>query len=171
MSTKTNAAFSKVMLEYKKQLEEGTIERAYRGLMDYMTHLRSYFEGEHPEIPVSGSVYYGFMDMTYFALFPATLKDRKLKVAIVFLHKQFRFEVWLAGVNKVVQNKYWRIFKESNWKKYNLPPTTKGTDSILEHILVDNPNFDDLDALTSEIERGTLEFIKDVTNSSDIKGD
>jgi hypothetical protein len=138
--------------------------------MDYITHLRSYFESEHPEMPVSGSVYYGFMDMTYFALFPAALKHRKLKVAIVFLHKQFRFEVWLSGVNKVVQNKYWHIFRGSSWKKYKLPPTTKGTDSILEHILVDNPNFDDLNALTRQIERGTLEFIKDVTNSDAIIG-
>jgi hypothetical protein len=33
---------------------------------------------------------------------------------------------------------------------------------VLAHILVSDPDFGDLDALTSEIERGTLEFIKDV---------
>jgi hypothetical protein len=164
MDKEKTRAFSQAMSEYKKQLEKGTIKEAYNGLMDYMTRLRSYFEREHPKIPVSGSAYYGFMDMTYFALFPASLKKRKLKVAVVFLHEQFRFEVWLAGVNKTVQKNYWRLFEESNWKKYTLPQKTRATDSILEHILADNPTFDDLKTLTKQIENGTLEFIKEVTS-------
>jgi hypothetical protein len=61
-----------------------------------------------------------------------------------------------------VQSKYWKIFKESNWNKYHIVPTTKGADSILEHILVDNPDFRDLDKLTKQIEKGTLKFIGDV---------
>ena len=40
--------------------------------------------------------------------------------------------------------------------------TTKGVDSIMEHILVDNPDFSDLDALTGQIEKGTLNFISDI---------
>ena len=35
-------------------------------------------------------------------------------------------------------------------------------DSIVEHILVDNPDFGDLDTLTKQIERGTLNFIEDI---------
>jgi hypothetical protein len=38
----------------------------------------------------------------------------------------------------------------------------KGVDSIVEYILVDNPDFSDLDALTNQIEKGTLKFIEDV---------
>ena len=34
--------------------------------------------------------------MTYFALFPASLKCRGLKVTIVFNYEAFRFEAWLA---------------------------------------------------------------------------
>ena len=40
----------------------------------------------------------------------------------------------------------------------------KGVDSIIEGILVENPDFSDLDALTKHIERGTLKFIEDVEN-------
>ena len=102
------------------------------------------------------------MDMTYFSIFPKTLKDRKLKIAIVFLHETFRFEVWLAGVNKQVQTKYWKLIKESDWNKYHIVSTTKGADSIIEYVLVDNPDFSDLDTLTKQIEREALKFIKDV---------
>jgi len=38
----------------------------------------------------------------------------------------------------------------------------KGIDSVLEHILVDSPDFSDLDVLTNQIEQGTLEFIQDI---------
>ena len=124
--------------------------------------LRSYFENQYPDFSVSGSVYQGYMDMTYFAFFPQSLKFRKLKVGIVFVHCPFRFEVWLLGYNKGVQAKYWKLFKESGWNKYRIPSTTKWVDSILEGILVDNPDFSDLNALTQQIERGTLNFIDDV---------
>jgi hypothetical protein len=73
-----------------------------------------------------------------------------------------RFEVWLGGYNKLIQQKYWTLFKESGWNKYHLVSTTKGVDSILEHILVEDPDFSDLDALTQQIEGAALKFIKDV---------
>ena len=85
-----------------------------------------------------------------------------LKVAIVFVHQALRFEAWLGGYNKQVQAKYWKLFKESGWDKYHLVPTTKGVDAILEYALVEEPDFDDLDALTEQIERKTLAFTRDI---------
>jgi len=126
--------------------------------------LRSYFENKYPHYYVSGSVYFGYMDMTYFSFFPESLKLRGLKVGIVFVHSASRFEVWLFGYNKGVQAKHWKLFKESGWNKYRIPSTTIGVDSIIEGILVENPDFSDLDKLTKQIERGTLEFIDDVEN-------
>jgi hypothetical protein len=155
-------SFKESMNEYRRQLEKGTIQRAYRGLMHYIMGLRSYFEKNYPDYSVSGSIYFGYMDMTYFSFFPKSLKLRGLKVGIIFVHEIFRFEVWLFGCNKGFQAKYWKMFKESRCNKYRIPPTTKGIDSILENILVENPDFSDPDALTQQIERGTLRFIEDV---------
>ena len=145
-------------------MEKGTIIEAYRGLMEFFNGLRIHFRNKYPDFPVSGSIYYGFMDMTYFSIFPKSLKRRKLKIAIVFLHEAFRFEVWLSGQNKSVQAKYMNLIRESGWKKYHIPSTTKGVDSIIEHILVDDPDFSDLEVLTKLIERGTMKFTKDVEN-------
>ncbi len=156
------ASLQESMNEYKKQLEKGTIQKAYQGLMDYIMWLRSYFENKYPEYSVSGSIYQGYMDMTYFSFFPESLKRRKLKVGIVFIHSIFRFDVWLFGYNKGIQAKYWRLFKERGWSKYRIPPTTQGVDSILDGILVENPDFGNLDALTNQIEKGTLRFIEDI---------
>ena len=154
--------FHESMKEYRKQIERGDIKEAYKGLMEYIMALRSCFANKYPDYYVSGSIYYGYMDMTYFSFFPESLKHRNLKVAIVFIHDTFRFEVWLAGYNKQVQTKYWKLFKESDWNKYRIPSTTKGVDSIIEYNLVENPDFSDLDTLTKQIESGTLKFINDV---------
>ena len=152
------------MKEYKKQLEKGAIQKAYLGLMEYMTRLKTHFKREYPDYSVSGSLYFGYMDMTYFSIFPKSLKERDLKIAIVFLHQEFRFEVWLSGKNKQVLTKYWEIFIESGWDKYKIVAPVKGVDSIVEHILVDFPDFGDLDALTRQIDQGTLKFIQGVEN-------
>ena len=154
--------FHELMAEYRRQMEKGDIRDAYKGLIEFMMRLRSNFKAKHPDFVVSGSLYPGYMDMTYFSFFPESLELRKLKVAVVFLHDTCRFEAWLAGYNKQIQSRYWTSFKKSGWNKYRMPAATKGADSILEHVLDGNPDFRDLDALSDRIESGTLDFIKNV---------
>jgi hypothetical protein len=148
--------------EYRRQLEKGEIQHAYRGLMGYMLSLRAYFQKQYPEYEVPGNLYFGYMDMTYFAIIPPDLKRHKLKVAVVFLHEAFRFEVWLSGANRQVQLDYSNLLREKGWDKYKLTADPKTNDSILEHILVENPDFGDLDAMTKVIEIGTVKLIGDL---------
>ena len=72
-------SFHESMHEYRKQLKKGAIKQAYKGLMDYFNALRVYFKKKYSDYFVSGSVYYGYMDMTYFSFFPKSFKRRKLK--------------------------------------------------------------------------------------------
>jgi hypothetical protein len=150
------------MIEFRKQLEKGAIQQAYQGLMQYMLGLKSRFSSQYPDLSVSGSMYPGYMDMTYFSVFPKSLKDRELKIAVVFVYDAFQFQVWLSGRNQQVLAKYWKIFTSNGWDQSRIAPQGKWADSILEHVLVDNPDFSDLDALTRQIEQGTLKFIEDV---------
>lgn len=154
------ASFNEAMIEYKKQMEQGAVPKAYQGLMEYIMTLKTQLKNKYPDYVVSGSIYQGYMDMTYFAFLPKSLKERELKIAIVFIHATCRFEVWLGGYNKQIQAKYWKLFKESGWNQYHLVATTQGADSIVEHVLVETPDFDDLNALTQQIERETMQFIQ-----------
>ncbi|NYT04244.1 MAG: hypothetical protein GKC00_06000 [Candidatus Methanofastidiosa archaeon] len=154
-------SFAEYMEEYKKEMKKGIITKAYKGLMEYILDLRTHFKNKYPNYFVSG-LYYGYMDMTYFSFSPESLKDRKLKIAIVFIHDTVRFEVWLSGQNKEIQKKYWGLFKDKNWNKYKIVPNIEGYDSIVEHVLIADPDFSDLDKLTEKIEKGTLKFIQDV---------
>ena len=155
-------SFSDSVIEYKKQLEKGDIQIAYRGLLEYMMGLKNFFKNKYPYFSVPSSLYQGYMDMTYFALFPEDLKRRKLKIAIVLIHDKMKLEIWLSGINKQIQTKYWNILKSRDLNIYQLPKTLKGSDSIIEYVLTDNPDFNDPEALTRQIESETLKFIKDI---------
>ena len=156
--------FQESIQEYKKQLKKGSIQVAYKGLIEYIMGLKTLFLNKYPEYFVSASIYHGFMDMTFFSICPKSLKERKLKIVVVFIHESFQFEVWLAGVNKQVQKKYWELVKEKNWDKYQLVSSIEGADSIIGHVLVNEPDFSDTDDLTKIIEQETLFFIMDVEN-------
>ena len=61
--------------EYATQLSKGRIQKAYKGIMTFMSELRSYLESKYPHY-TAGNLYFGYMDMTYFAFTPADLKIR-----------------------------------------------------------------------------------------------
>lgn len=147
--------------EFRGQLGKGSIQKAYRALLSYMMGLRTHFKNSDAGFAVSG-LYQGYMDMTYFALFPPSLKHRGLKIAIVFNYDAFRFEAWLAGANRQVQRQYWELFRDSRWTEYRVVTPAKGVDSITECNLAEDFDFGDLDSLTASIEEKTVEFIEDV---------
>jgi hypothetical protein len=155
-------SFHENMMEYQLQMKKGIMQKAYRGLMEYIMDLKTHFKNKYPEYIIPGNIYFGYMDMTYFSVIPEALKQRNLKIAIVFIHESCRFEAWLAGYNKNIQEKYWNLIRENNWNKYSIVPSIKGADSIIEHALIDKPDFSDLNTLTNQIDREVSRFIFDI---------
>jgi len=150
--------------EFHDQLKKGAIQQAYRFLLEYIIRLRNHFQKTLTDYDVPGNVYQGYMDMTYFSIIPPSLKQHKLKIAVVFLYDAFRFEVWLSGYNRQVQAKYWQLFRDRGWEPYRLVVDPLKADAILEHILVAEPDFTNPDALTRQIECGSRDFITDMEN-------
>lgn len=147
--------------ELRRLIQKGSIQKAYRALLSYMMGLRTHFANKYGESAVSG-LYQGYMDMTYFALFPSSLKRLDLKIAIVFNFDAFRFEGWLAARNRKVQREYWELFKDSHWAEYRVVAPAGGIDSILECDLAKDFDMSDPDALTSKIETATSGFIDNI---------
>jgi len=149
------------MAELRRQLAKGSIQKAYRELIAYMMGLRTHFADSYGDSAVSG-VYQGYLDMTYFALSPPSLKRLDLKVAIVFNYGAFRFEAWLAARNRKVQRQYWELFRDSQWDEYRVVAPGTGIDAIVECDLASDFDLDDPDTLTSRIETATAAFIDDM---------
>lgn len=147
--------------EYTAQLQKGQIQEAYKGIMTFMSGLKTYLQSRHKQYATTG-LYFGYMDMTYFAFTPPELKDRNLKIAIVYLHQENRFELWLGGTNRKVQTQYINLFKEKDIAPYKLSQVSPGVDSIIELIVSEQPDFDDADTLMQIIEEKTVEFANQI---------
>lgn len=147
--------------EYTHQLSKGHIQKAYKGLMTFMSSLRAQLESQYPQYTVS-ALYFGYMDMTYFAFTPPALKDKKLKVALVYIHETGRFEAWLGGSNRKIQAETIELLTGKDIHGYKLSQVSPGVDSIIETILVEQPDFDHSDELKQQIENRLIEFIQDM---------
>lgn len=148
--------------EYTAQLEKGHIQRAYRGIMNFMTALRKQLEAECLDY-VAGGFYPGYMDMSYVSFTPAPLKEMGLKIAVVYLHRENRFDLWLAGGNRGIQSRYIARMGKMDLGDFSLSQPAPGVDSIVERILVENPDFDRPEALMRRIAEGLKEFAGKIT--------
>ncbi|NLT12198.1 MAG: hypothetical protein GXY06_07300 [Clostridiaceae bacterium] len=147
--------------EYTERLREGAVPRAYRGIMSFMSELLRRMSASHPDHAVS-ALYAGFMDMTYFAITPADLKILNLKVAVVYLHEENRFEVWLGGGNRKIQAEYIKRLSGADIGDYTLSKVSPGVDSILEKRLLEHPNFEDKESLIRRLDNDVTAFIGDM---------
>ena len=134
---------------YKEQLKNGDIQQAYDGLVKYVMRLRTNLSKNLSDSYSFGSLFQGYMDYTYFYYSNDFLKKRKLKFALVLNHTSMQFEVWLLGQTAPIQEEYWQYFKTTKWNKDR---ATKPKYSILETVLIEDPNFNDLDLLSQQIQ-------------------
>lgn len=149
------------VIAYQKQLQEGKIQIAYKGIMSFMGNLKSYLSDMHSDYLV-GALYFGYMDMTYFAITTTELKDKQLKIAVVYLHQENCFELWLSATNKKIQAQYIDKLKDKDLKGYQLSVSQPGIDSIIESRIIDHPNFNELTSLKVELDKLTQKFIEDI---------
>lgn len=147
--------------EYTSQLHKGHIQKAYKGIMTIMTDLRSYLTLNYPDYS-AGALYFGYMDMTYFSFTPPDLKKKNLKIALVYLHEENRFEVWLAGGNRKIQAEYVKSLAEKNIGKYSVSQIQPGVDAIIAMTIIEKPDFDDPADLKKQIGLSIIDFVRDM---------
>lgn len=134
---------------YKELLKAGEVQIAYAQLVKYVQKLKTQIAKDLSEDFSVGNVFQGYMDYTYFYLTNNYLQSKKLKLGLIFNHKEANFEVWLLGQTKDVQEKYWNLLQGTKW--INIPKMPQY--SIFEVALVKSPNFGDLDKLADEIKK------------------
>ena len=142
-----------LVASYKKQLQIGDIQVAYSKLVKYVTSLKTHCANTLGHRFEFGNIFQGYMDYTYFYFTNEHFKGMKLKLGLVLNHSDMRFELWLLGQTKDIQKKYWHLLRHTTWIKTDEIPKY----SIFEHILIEQPNFDDLSTLTIQIEKALLQ--------------
>jgi hypothetical protein len=131
---------------YKAAFSSGELQKTYQDLVGIVQNLRTEFSKKYKSEFSITNVLHGYIDFTYFYLQNDYLK-KKLKLAIVFNHKNANFELWLLGQTKDVQILYWRKLREVKWVNEEAMPEY----SIFEAPLLLAPDFDSSTKLLESI--------------------
>ncbi|WP_375559984.1 hypothetical protein ACE193_20040 [Bernardetia sp. OM2101] len=144
---------------YKEHLKKGDILIAYNELVKFVMKLRTDFIKNFSDQYSFAGILHGYMDYTYFYYSNNFLKSKKLKLGLVLNHLEMRFEIWLLGNTIPNQKKYWELLKMTKWNK---DKTEMPKYSILETTLVENPDFNNLNVLSEQIETKMIEVSDEI---------
>lgn len=147
---------------HNKLVKHDQVQLDYHQLIGYMKTLRAFFHKEYATVFKLGTIYQGNPDFSYFSLTTEELKKQKLKFVIIFNHKIMCFTICLSGQNKSIRKKYWEMFKDSSWNTYHLAESINNSLSIIDHEIIEKPNFDDIHILTKQVETESLKFINEI---------
>jgi hypothetical protein len=150
---------NKYVLIYKEQLSKGDILIAYNALVKFVMKLRTDFAKSLSDRYAFTGILHGYMDYTYFYYSNDFLKNKKLKLGLVLNHLEMRFEIWLLGNTISNQKKYWDLLKTTKWNK---DKTEMPKYSIIEITLVENPDFNNLNLLTEQIETKMIQASNEI---------
>lgn len=99
-----------LFLEYKNLLETTNIQECYQHVIKFINYLYLKLKNELNMYSFSSKVIENKMNFSYFQLTNQKLKELGLKIQVIFMHETCRFEIWLSGYNRKIQNKYYKIF-------------------------------------------------------------
>jgi len=127
--------------EFKNTLSKGNIQKAYKHIFSIFNELAILVKKNSEKGINVGSIYHGYLDMSYLPITTNVLKENGLKTAVVFDYDKFCFEVWLCGMNKKIQKNIWEKIKEKKWNKYELPESIENEDSIVRKRMTEIKNY------------------------------
>ncbi len=150
---------------YKKLIETTELQEGYQEFIKLFRYLRIELEKDLYDFSFSGSIVENRMDFAYFQLLSDELKEKGLKAQIVFVHKEYQFEVWISGFNRKIQCNYYNYLKDQNIK-YIVNSNPNRVDYIIKSPLpkdIDISNGVELiEQLKSEV-NGIVTFAKNIT--------
>ena len=155
------ASLQQSFCRYTASLSDGELQRAYKGILTYMSSLQTQLSERFPAC-AGGALYQGYLDMTYFALTPPELREKKLKIALVYLHSDARFELWLAANNRALQAEAAKRLSALPLGNYHVTAPAPGVDAIIETIALDSPDFDRQDQMTETLSSAFASFAADM---------
>ncbi len=148
-----------LLSEYKKLLRTTNLREGYQEFIKLFHYIRAALEKSMPEYKFQGNIVENGMDYSYFSFTNDRLKEKGLKIAVIFVHKEFQFEVWLSGFNRKWQSKYYDLLKGRNIP-FELTDDPTRKDYILRVTLERSVDISDGDLLT----RGNKEYLKRIAD-------
>ncbi len=137
------------------------LPRAYRGILSALTQFKSAWEQAHPA-DQSGALYQGYLDMSFVAVSPAALAEKRLKVSLVFLHEEGVFTLWLTAGNRAIQKTVSEALGRIPLGDYSRTVLEPGVDAIIAKEVAKPYLFDEPAALIAHLLAAAESFATDM---------
>ena len=147
--------------EYKRLLQTTNLQKGYQEFVKFFRALRTFLQKELPGYTFTGNIVENSMDYSYFQFANEYLKSRGLKIVVAFVHEDFVYQVWLSGLNREIQRKYFEQLTEKS-HPYDLTDNPSKTDYILKTDLIDECNYNDVEDLLKTIKESVVEFLNNI---------
>lgn len=92
--------------EYRALLQTTGLQRAYGEFMGMFRWLRAELERQMPDFRFQNAVSGSAIDYAYFTFTDEALRQKGLKLAVVFDAAGFQLEAWLCGVNRAAGRRW-----------------------------------------------------------------
>lgn len=101
--------FDRALLEtYRALLQTTDLQRSYQEFVRLFRWLHTELQRRLPDFRFQGGICENAMEYAYFSFSSPELRKEGLKLVAVFVHSDFRLEVWLSGVNRAAQCRWAR---------------------------------------------------------------
>ena len=143
---------------YKTLLQTTDLAESYQEFVRLSRYLRVELEKQLTDCKFQGNIVENGMDYSYFQFTNASLKRKGLKLAVTFVHRDFRFEVWLSGINRNRQSIYYELLKAAQLP-FALTGDPLKTDHILKIPLDPDMDLADGECVLAEVKAAALEIL------------
>ena len=147
--------------EYKNIIQTTNLQRAYQEQIKFFRYLRNCLQKEMVDLKFTGNIVENNMDYSYFQITNFNLKQEGLKIVFVFLHQQFKYQIWLSGVNRQEQLKKINMYQKST--NYNLTSNPIKTDYIIRKDVETKFDYNNLEKLINDLKEEIYSFINDIS--------
>ena len=158
----TTKSLSSFIDRYTTAVAQGDLTYAYHGILSALTRFKSAWESAHPQDTV-GTLYQGYLDMSFVAVLPAALAEKRLKISLVYLHPSGSFTLWLIAGNRAIQKSVSDALRNVPLGEYTLTKLEPGVDAIIALDLPKPYAFDEPEQLTKDMLQAAEAFLADMT--------
>lgn len=161
MTQNNTQSLSQSIEDYTRAVSAGGFPRAYRGILAALTAFQTAWKQSHPA-DAAGALYPGYLDMSFVSFAPESLRQKRLKISLVYLHAEGVFNLWLAAGNRAIQAETSAALRGKQIGPYELSVLKPGVDAIIALDLPKPYAFDDPQRLTQSLMRAAEAFAADM---------
>lgn len=167
---KTQIDLNKI-LQFKEIITKTRLQEGYQEQTKLFRLLKNHLQKELKGYAFTGNIVENNMDYAYFQFADENLKAKGLKFVVVFLYKDFQYELWLSGYNRKIQSDMYNKFAKMKNLQFALTANPLRTDYVLKQRFDCNFNdFEDFDrsleAFTREARLIIENIIKELSKAS-----